>query len=120
MRVIRENPCWWVFLSLDRYGSHVNVTKALEILSAHKIRFMKEEGDTYHVNQAYDQFVAKKYKQHIHTQLNTVCSYLLAAMDQWIIISISTNAQNQVKKETWIASFRRLNMQTKHCVPFGE
>ena len=107
-------------MSLDGHGSHVNVTKALEIFAAHNVLVVKEEGDTSHVNQACDQFVAKEDKIHMRTQLNTVRKALGAAMDQWILISIAINAQNQVKKETWIASFRRVSMRPSHRVPFDE
>ena len=62
MRVIREHPVWLVLFSMSGYGYHVNVTKELEIFSAHKILVVKEEGDTYHVNQVYDQFVTKEDK----------------------------------------------------------
>ena len=120
MNVICEHPDWWVYLSLDGYGSHVNVTKALEIFAEHQILIVKEEGDTSHVNQAYDQFVAKEDKRHMHMQLNTVRRPLGHAMDQWILISIAINAQNLVEKETWIASFKRVNMHPKYRVPFDE
>ena len=60
MPVIKEHPDWWVILSLDGFGSHVNVNAAHEIFHNHRIMVIKEEGDTSHVNQAYDQFVAKQ------------------------------------------------------------
>ena len=60
MPVIKDHPEWWVVLSLDGFGSHVNVHSAQKVFYDHRIFVIKEEGDTSHVNQAYDQFVAKK------------------------------------------------------------
>ena len=56
----------------------------------------------------------------MYTQLNTIRSELGGAMDQFIHISISINSQNQVKKDTCISSFRRVNMHPNHCIPFDE
>ena len=41
-------------------------------------------------------------------------------MDQYIIIYFFTNVQNRFKKETCIASFKRVNMHPNHCVKFDE
>ena len=59
MPVIKDYPNWWVAITLDGFGSHVNVHSTQQIFSDHKILIIKEEGDTSHVNQAYDQQVAK-------------------------------------------------------------
>ena len=45
MNVIKEHQYWWVLLSLDGFGSHINVQRAYEIFYAHKILLMKEEAD---------------------------------------------------------------------------
>lgn len=47
---------------LDGFGSHFNCPKALEILWKYKILQVKEEGDTSHVCQMYDQEPAKRDK----------------------------------------------------------
>ena len=60
MPVVKDHPDWWLVLSMDGFGSHVNVNTAHEVFFQHKIFVIKEEGDTSHVNQAYDQFVAKQ------------------------------------------------------------
>jgi hypothetical protein len=58
MKGIRDHPNWWVVLSYDGYGSHLQ-NNALELFVADKILVMKEEGDTSQVSQAYNQMVAK-------------------------------------------------------------
>ena len=59
-----------VLLSLDGFTSHVNVLNAHEIFAEFKIMVIKEEGDTSHVCQAYDQQVAKDDKTNMHADFN--------------------------------------------------
>ena len=120
MDVIRDHPQWWVLLTLDGFGSHVNVDEALKIFADSKILIAKEEGDTSHVNQAYDQLVAKADKQYVRHSLNMIKATLGRAIDQWILISIAINAQNSIPKEVWIESFKKVNMHPKTRVPFQE
>jgi uncharacterized protein YggL (DUF469 family) len=56
---ICDYPDWWVIVCLDGFGSHVIVHEAQEAFFQRKIMILKEEGDTSHLNQAYDQSVAK-------------------------------------------------------------
>ena len=56
MPVVKDHPDWWFLLCMDGYGSHVQ-PEALEILETYKIFVVKEEADSSHINQAYDQFV---------------------------------------------------------------
>ena len=60
MPIIRDYPHWYFGVSLDGFGSHCNVHAANEIFAKYKILVVKEEGDTSHTNQAYDQDVAKR------------------------------------------------------------
>ena len=59
MLVIRDHPDWWVCLTLDGFKSHVNVDEALKKFASVKIRIVKEEAGTSHVNQPYDQETAQ-------------------------------------------------------------
>ena len=61
-KVAIDRPDWILSLSFDGFDSHTNVTKALDIFTTHNIWIIKEEAATSHVNQAYDQVVAKKDK----------------------------------------------------------
>ena len=62
MPVICDNPDWWVVKIIDGFGPHTSSPEAMEIYAKHKILLVKEEGDTSHVCQAYDQKVAKDDK----------------------------------------------------------
>jgi hypothetical protein len=121
MPVIKEHPTWWVVLSLDGFGSHVNVHKAQEIFSQHKILVIKEEGDTSHVNQAYDQQVAKADKRMMRHNLELVRSKLGGnKLDQWVLIQLAAHAQAQVDRKCWVQSHNNVNTNPKTRIPFNE
>ena len=54
---IKDHKDWWCLLSLDGFGSHLNID-ALEVFAEHKIIVFKEEGDASQVCQAYNQQIA--------------------------------------------------------------
>ena len=58
MPVICDNPDWWVVKIIDGFGPHMSSVEAMKIYAKHKVLLVKEEGDTSHVCQAYDQNVA--------------------------------------------------------------
>jgi hypothetical protein len=61
--IIKDNPDWWMLELLDGFGSHVNCHEANMHRWQHKVLSLKEEGDSSHINQAYDRFTAKNDKQ---------------------------------------------------------
>ena len=71
---------------------------------------IKEESDISHVCQAYDQKAANDDKTHMRTALNMLNTVLGQCMDQWYLIAIDINAQNCIKKESWIDSFKKVNI----------
>ncbi len=62
MPVVRDNPQWWVLEVFDGFGSHLTGLRAMKLRDENKILSLKEEGDSSHVNQAYDRFVARSHK----------------------------------------------------------
>ena len=105
---------------LDGYGSHANVTKALEISAEHHILILKEEGETSYVNHEHDQFVSKEDKIFMCAQLSKVRLSLGHGMDQQILISIDIDTQNLVEKESQISSLKRVSACHKCRTPFDE
>jgi len=102
MPVVRDNPDWWMTLTCDGFSSHL-LDETQKIFSDHKIMVLKEEGDSSHVNQAYDQTVARQDKAHMRHNIQLVRRPLgNKKIDQWTLISIVINAQLKVKKEDWI------------------
>jgi hypothetical protein len=65
--IVKDNPDWWMLELLDGFGSHVNCHEANMYRWQKKVLSLKEEGDSSHINQAYDRFTAKNDKR-IHRE----------------------------------------------------
>ena len=118
MPVVCDHPQWWFILTMDGYGSHVNVHTAHETFARYKIFVFKEEGDSSATNQSYDQEVAKLDKKGLRDCLTTVNRQV--KMDQWYLISLAIEAQLRVPPECWIRSHIKVNTHPKHRVSFEE
>ena len=79
---------------------------------------IKGEGDTSHVWQAYDQQVVKDDKTNMRAALNRLNPVLGQSMDQCYLITIDINAQNCINKDSWIDSFKNVNMNPHPCSTF--
>jgi hypothetical protein len=60
---IKENPQWHVCKLLDGFKSHENFLEAHKLRANASIISLKEESNSSHVNQGYDQMVAKNNKK---------------------------------------------------------
>jgi hypothetical protein len=81
MKVIKEHPNLWVVLSLDGFGSHL-IPQALLMSHEYKIIIVKEEGDTSHISQAYDQMVARADKRAFRELLDTYKAHHKGVLNQ--------------------------------------
>ena len=117
---ICDHPDWWVIASLDGFGSHCNVHEAQQIFYDRKILIIKEEADTSHVNQAYDQSVAKNDKAGMRANLDLICGVVGVRMDQWYLISIAMEALKKVQPQSWIDSFTKVNLHPKKRMSFDK
>ncbi|KAL9190571.1 hypothetical protein ACHAXT_000277 [Thalassiosira profunda] len=117
---IRDHPDFWVVFSLDGFGSHLD-SAALEVFAEHKILVIKEEGDTSHVSQAYDAFVAKEDKRFSRELMDTYRAGGRNMISQWELIILVNSALNLVEEtDAWRQSFIRVNMCPSKCVPFRQ
>ena len=121
MPVVRDNPQWWVLEVFDGFGSHTSGYEAMKVRSDSKILCLKEEGDSSHVNQAYDKYVARSDKAASRQSL----SYLRKAkqvnkgvIDQWQLIHAGLYAVRNTTPETWTNSFRACNMDPRVKIAF--
>ena len=55
---MKENEDWYITELLDGFKSHENVLKAHEICADQLIISLREESNSSHVNQGYDQLTA--------------------------------------------------------------
>jgi hypothetical protein len=118
MPYICDHPNWWVVVSLDGFGSHINVHEAQEAFYKRKILILKEEGDTSHLNQAYDQSVAKNDKAGMRANLDMLRPHIGTQLDQWYLITIAIDALKRVKATAWIESFTKVNLHPRSRMPF--
>ena len=120
MHGIKDHPDCWVVLSLDGFGSHLG-TESLLVFHQNKILVIKEEGDTSHISQAYDQMVARADKRKFSELLDTFKAYQKGVLNQWAIILIVNEALNAVAKtNAWVKSFIRVNFCPSYRKPFAE
>lgn len=125
MPIIRDHPDWWVVKIIDGFGPHTSSLEAMKIYEAHKIMLLKEEGDTSHVCQAYDQEVAKADKRCMRTSL----AFLRRAgqvtkgntpIDGWQLIHVALAIVRELEAGTWVHSFKKVNLHPHHRVSFVE
>jgi hypothetical protein len=63
MPLIKKNPTWHIVELLDGFQLYESVLEAHEICTKALIISLKEESNSSHVNQGYDQLVAKYDKK---------------------------------------------------------
>ena len=108
MPVICENPNWWVCKIIDGFGPHVSSEAAMQIYYDHKIVLLKEEGDSSHVNQAYDQEVAKSDKRSMRAALgflrsaNKVNKVTIDGYNGWQLIHVGLACCRELLSEVWV------------------
>ena len=88
LRIIRDFPKCWDFLTYDGFKSHVNVTEGLNCFSDERIRIGKEESGTRTFNQAYDKFQANQDKAQTSQILELALWKVHGQINQWHIIMI--------------------------------
>ena len=115
MDVIKDNPQWWALEILDGFGAHLSNVESLRKRFASKILTLKEEGDSSHVNQAYDKHVAKSDKRIQRLTLGMMrtekqwCSNI---MNQWDLMQCGMAAVRYTARhpEIWESSFEAVNL----------
>uniref|UniRef100_A0A7S2XM23 Uncharacterized protein n=1 Tax=Attheya septentrionalis TaxID=420275 RepID=A0A7S2XM23_9STRA len=117
--VVKANPQWWALEVFDGFGPHVSSYEAMKLRYEAKILSLKEEGDSSHVNQSYDRFVAKSDKSLKCEGLSLLRSAPhIKMIDQWAIISVVLYILRETKPETWTSSFRACNMDPRVSISF--
>ena len=112
---IKDNPDWHVLELLDGFKSHENVLAANELRAEAKINSLKEESNTSHVCQGYDQHVARTDKKNVseslYDQRKTQQQQTAKAnIDQWDLVLTGIRVVKQCEAKTWATSFMRVNL----------
>ena len=120
---MKWNPQWWVVELLDGFGSHVQCYEANMERYNNKILSLKEEGDSSHINQAYDRLTAKLDKA-VHREAlhwmqkdNVVNAHTI---DQWQLVSCGLAAVRHTRDNPsiWENSFIATNTKPSKMIPF--
>ena len=108
---------------LDGFGPHFNSLVAMMKREAAKALSCKEEGDSSHVNQAHDKFVAKEDKSNSSESLGLMrrarCNHG-KIVDQWGLVHVVLHMMRATKPDTWTRSFQACNLDPRTRVPFSE
>ena len=120
LKVIQEHPDWWTLLTYDGFKSHVHVNTALKTFHDNKIRVVKEEAGTSHVNQPYDQGQAKADKRAARQLLELVRARVTSHIDQWQLCAILCVALKNLPEQIWVNSFKKVNLHPDYRVSFKE
>jgi hypothetical protein len=89
--IVKANPQWWVLEVFDGHGPHTMSLPAMQLRYDSKILSLKEEGDSSHVNQAYDKFVApadKSAKDESLAMLRGCTLVNKGVVDQWGLVHV--------------------------------
>jgi hypothetical protein len=106
---VRKNPKLWVVLSIDGFGSRLQVC-ALEVFHTYQILLIKEEGDASQVSQAYDQMVAKTDKRLTRAIMDCYRHHVRKVISQFELILLINTTLNSADPMSWQNSFIRVNM----------
>jgi hypothetical protein len=122
MAGIADNPEWWCLKIIDGFGPHTSSPVAMKIYADAKILLLKEEADSSHVNQSYDQEVARNDKR-----VGRACLELVrrnktiggGIVDQWGLVHVGLACVRECTPEIWQTSFRRVNLDPKTRLSFA-
>ena len=99
--IIRGAPDnWWVLKIVDVFGPHTSSLKSMETYAKYKVLMIKEEGDTSHVCQRYDQYSSKKDNASFREDNYFLRSRIPATrsvLNSWCMVNVGLQA---VKKLT--------------------
>ena len=120
---MKENKDWYIIELLDGCKSHKNVLKAHKICADQLIVSLKEESNSSHVNQGYDQLTAKNdkknaaeslYEQRRAKKWQTGKSHI----DQYDLVLTAMRIVRATMQSTWVSSFQRVNLHPGTRVSF--
>ena len=120
----RVTPNWWILEIIDGFGVHLVSYKAMKMWYDVKILTVKEEAETSHACQAYDDKVAKLDKRHycvaINAIKNTLFHFKASHLDQYSIVAAGLHAIRMCTPRIWIQSFQKVNLQPSTYVLFEQ
>ena len=105
----------------DGSGAHLASMEVMKHWHERRILSFKEEGDSSHINQAYDKFVGKGDKCTTKESLAMLrnAKYLnKGVVDKWGLIHIGLFTVRATKRLTWMKSFETCNLNPMKIICF--
>ena len=121
--IIKANPDWKCAELLDGFGAHFSSVESMQLKADANIICVKEEGDSSHVNQGYDKYVAKTDKKVMRSSFDLIrrtTSICKGVVDQWSLVHVGLAAVRAVDTTVWVESFKACNLNPHHRVAFPE
>jgi hypothetical protein len=120
---IKENPDWYVTELLDGFKSHENVLNAHKLRADSLIISLKEESNSSHVIQEYNQLTAKNDKKNATESLYNQRKAKKwqtgkAQIDQNDLVLTAMQIVRAINAKTWAALFQCVNLDPRTQVDF--
>jgi hypothetical protein len=120
---IKENEDWYIAELLDGFKSHENVLNAHKLRADNLIISLKEESNSSHVNQGYDQLTAKNDKKNAAESLydqRKAKKWQIGKpqIDQYDLVLTAMQIVRATDPTTWVASFQHVNLEPQTRVDF--
>ena len=112
---VKENPDWRMLELLDGFKSRKTVLDAHELQAEANIDSLKEESNSSHVCQGYDQQVARADKKNVAESLYDQRKIqqqqtAKANIDQYGLVLTGIRISKQASPEVWVTSYCRVNL----------
>ena len=91
----------WALKIFDGFGPHTSSLKSMETYATYKVSMLKEEGNTSHVCQNYDQHASKKDTAIFRDNNYILRSWMTATrsiLNYWRIVNVSLQAVNKLPR----------------------
>ena len=122
-KYIKDNTQCFMLDILDGFRAHLELLPEMAQMFENEILSLKEEGNSSHVNKAYDKFVAK-YKKvakyEILAMLRGTTSISQGVVNQWGLIQFVLHIIRATNRETWTRYFDACNMDPRTRVSFQD
>ncbi len=117
MLLIKDNPNWHIAELLDGFRSHKNVLEAHKLCAEALIISLKEESNSSHVNQGYNQLVAKNDKKNaaetLYNQRRSKKRLMgKSHISQWDLLTTAMDIIRKTTKASWVTSFEHCNLHS--------
>eukprot|EP00978_Attheya_sp_CCMP212_P000306 scaffold593_cov31-Attheya_sp.AAC.1 len=125
MPIIKDNPDWGIVELLDGFKSHEACFEANKARTDANCRSIKENSQSSHANQGYDQLVARDDKRKASDTLAMMRQGMKfhrnpTAINQWDLIICAIHVIRKTAPETWQTSYDRVNVRPSTRVVFNE